>query len=262
MINLLEESINVRCSGIFAIILGSSGSGKSHCIGTHPGRVLLLHSGLESHGPSSAIKSATDRLIAVRWDRSGDADLKPDDVLPRIKSMLQPDVLKAAGIDCIAIDSLTALCLDIKRTSVFKQRVTDAKGNINQFKETEAIIEILAGVTNQLLRLHEQHGIDVVATMDLQINRVDERGDIVEARPGVPTYGVGKALVQQFPDVLVVNRRQFDMGQNFQITSKDRETKQVQKYVEFSPRLRGVNELPESISADLREVLKLKGGVK
>jgi hypothetical protein len=203
MIDLLAESVKVKTDGLFLIVLGASGSGKSHFLGTYPGKTLMLYGAGESHGPASAQKTCKDNLIAIPWDRSKDGDLPADQILPRIKSMLDPAVLKAAGVKCVVIDSITNLCLDVKKMTAFRQRCSDAKGNHNAFKETEALIEILSVVIRQLHMLNEVHGIDAICTIDLQVQVVGSKGEIVESKPGLPTFGVGKAVIQQFPDVLV-----------------------------------------------------------
>jgi hypothetical protein len=265
--NILDEAMTVREDGLFLVVLGASGVGKSHFIGTHPGKTLLLYGAGESHGPSSALKSSKN-LIPVMWNRAKKegkvVDLTPDQILPRINAILDPVALKAAGIECIALDSITNLCLDLKKTTLFKQRCTSARGQHNPFKETEALIEILSGIIAKLQSLFDYHGIDSITTMDLSITSISGDGHILESKPGLPTFGVGKAVIQQFADILVLNRRggnepEFENMSQVVSKSTDMETKEIVKYVEYHPRLRGVSKLPETIAASVEAINKLKG---
>ena len=268
MINLLDEAMQIKTDGLFLVVLGPSGAGKSHFIGTHPERTLMLYGAGESHGPASAVKN-NKSLVPIAWDRAKDkdgkvVDLDPNKMLKRIKDMLDPEALKKAGVKCVAIDSLTNLMTDIKKTDVFKQRCTTGKGVYNAFKETEALIEISSGIIRQLQTLVDFHDIDVVTTLDLQIQSVADDGLILESKPSLPTFGVAKAIVQQFPDILMLGRLGEERKPMFQNAAKaatvstDRETNTVVKYIEYNPRLRGVNELPETLEASVKAIMDLK----
>ena len=264
MLDLLKESIEIKTKGIFLIVLGPSGAGKSHFCGTYPGKVLYLYGAGESHGPSAAAKTNKD-MIAVAWDRTPEKELSPDEILPRLKKLLDPEMLIKAGIKCVALDSWTNLAADVKRTAVFKQRCQSAKGTHNPFKETEAQIEILSSVVRQFQVLVDFKDIDVITTLDLQIQSIADDGLILESKPSLPTFGVAKSIVQTFPDILVLGRmgeKREPTFQNFAKTaasSVDRETGKMVKYIEFNPRLRGVDVIPESMKPDVKEILKLKG---
>lgn len=269
MIDLLKETMAIKTDGLFLVVLGPSGAGKSHFLGTYPGRTLLLYGSGESHGPASASNSNSD-LLAIAWDRSKDAegrviDLAPDKMLKRIKDVLDPATLKAAGVKCVALDSLTALMTDLKNTEVFKQRCTGANGKHNAFKETEALIELSSGILRLLQALVDYHSIDVIATLDLQIQAIADDGLILESKPSLPTFGVAKALVQVFGDILMLARMGEKRTPVFQnaarsaASSVDRETQTTVKYLEFTPRLRGVRALPEFIDANVPAILALKG---
>lgn len=265
--NLLDQVMKIKTDGLFLIVIGSSGSGKSHFIGTHPDPVLFLYGAGESHGPASALKSSK-KLLPIAWDRKlvngKPVDLAPDEVLPRLHKMLDPESIKQAGVKCVALDSITNLCLDIKKTSVFKQRCTSARGQHNSFKESEAMIEILSDIIRRLQTLVDYHDIDVITTLDLQIQALSNEGIILESKPGLPTFGVGRAIIQQFADILVLGRlgeKRIPTFQNFAkvaSVSTDRDTQTMVKYIEYNPRLRGVKELPESLEASVPKILELK----
>lgn len=264
MIDLLKESMAIKTDGLFLVVLGPSGAGKSHFIGTYPGKTLMLYGAGESHGPGSAVKNNKD-LLAVAWDRNNEGEVPPDKMLKRIKELLDPELLKKAGVKCVALDSLTNLVLDLKKTEVFRQRCMSARGQHNSFKETEALIELASGILRQLHTLVDYHEIDVITTLDLQIQAVADDGLILESKPSLPTFGVAKALVQQFSDILMLGRIGEDRKPKFQNCAKaasssvDRETMTMVKYLEFNPRLRGVVELPEFIEPTVSAILELKG---
>ncbi len=262
MIDYIAEAMTVKTSGLFLCVMGPSGAGKSHFIGTYPGKTLLVYGQGESHGPASAIKNNKD-IIPISWSQTKDGSLKPDQYIKRLKDILNPEAIVKAGFKCIAIDSLTNLCLDLKDTPVFKQKCQAKDGKHNAFKETEALIELGSKILNLLQEISEVHGIDVIVTTDLQINSVSETGIITESKPGLPTFGVGRALVQQFPEILVLGRVEGKpIFQNFaKVSSKsvDRETSTVVKYLEYNPRLRGVDELPETLEPTVKAIFDLKG---
>ena len=261
MIDYLAEAMKVKTDGLFLCVMGPSGAGKSHFIGTYPGKTLLIYGQGESHGPASAVKSNKD-IIPISWSQTKDGSIQPEHYIKRLKDILNPEAIVKAGFKCIAIDSFTNFCLDLKETPVFKQRCRAKDGSHNAFKETEALIELCSKVLNLLQEISDVHNIDVIVSMDLQINNVGENGVITESKPGLPTFGVGKALVQQFPDILVLGRIEGKpVFQNFaKVISKsvDRKTNTVIKYLEFNPRLRGVNELPETIDPTVNAILELK----
>ncbi len=260
MINLLEEVLPIKTDGLFLIVLGASGVGKSHFIGTYPGRTLFLYGSGESHGPGSAVKNSKE-LLPVAWDRDRNRQLTPNESWTRLLNLLDPATIKAANVKCVALDSITNLCLDLKATDAYKQRCMGAKGQHNQFKETEALIELLNLVMKKLQVLVDYHDIDVITTMDLQIQSIADTGLILESKPGLPTYGVGKAIIQQFPDILVLGRiaqaPKFQNAAKATGISKDAE-EQIVKYVEYHPRLRGVAKMPEYIEANVPAILALK----
>ena len=259
--DLLKQALKIKTDGLFLCVLGPSGAGKSHFIGTYPGRVLFLHGAGEAHGAASAVKSNSD-VISVSWSQSPEGPVESRLIPKRVREILEPEVIKAAGIKCVAIDSLTNLALDFKETEAFKQRCAGKGGVHNSFKESEALIEMLSRVINQLQVLSDQHDIDVIVTMDLQINQVAADGTILESKPGLPTFGVGKAIVQQFADILVLGRIESQpMFQNkAHVASKsvNRDTQEVVKYIEYNPRLRGVKELPELIQPTVAAIMELK----
>lgn len=264
----MQEAMNVKTDGLFLMVLGPSGAGKSHFIGTYPGKTLFLYGSGESHGPSSAIKNNKD-LVAIPWNRAKNAkgemeELGPNTLFKRLNDLLDPKALVAAGIKCVALDSITNLCIDIKKTDLFKQRCLTAQGKHNPFKETDTMVDLLSNVVKKLQILSDYHNIDSITTMDLQIQNVGSNGEIIDSKPGLPTFGVGKAIIQQYPDILVLSRlgeKRVPTFQNFATVtnkSKDMESNEIVKYIEYNPRVRGVNELPETIEASVPTLLKLK----
>lgn len=258
----LKEAMKIKTDGLLLCVMGPSGAGKSHFIGTHPGKTLFVYGQAEAHGPAAAIKN-NPNVTAISWAQTKEGPISPELYLKRIKEILDPTSIKAAGFNCVAVDSITNLCLDFKDTPWFKQRCRSAKGDHNPYKETEALIEMTVKILNQLQILSDVHDIDVICTMDLQITSIGVDGTIMESKPGLPTFGAGKALIQYFPDVLVLGRiNGKPRFQNFAKAiskSVDRETSEVVKYLEYNPRLRGANkQLPETMEPTVAAIMELK----
>ena len=74
-------------------------------------------------------------------------------------------------------------------------------------------------------------------------------------------------MIQQMPDILVLNRRgankpAFETMSKVASKSKDLETQELVKYIEYHPRLRGVTELPELIDPTVSAIMELKNAGK
>ncbi|NCX30551.1 MAG: hypothetical protein EBX27_04775, partial [Proteobacteria bacterium] len=67
--SLRKQATKLAPKGLFLLLIGPSKAGKSHLMGTMPGKgnTLLLHGQGEKHGVKSAAKGANDKLIPVQW---------------------------------------------------------------------------------------------------------------------------------------------------------------------------------------------------
>lgn len=255
--DLTKRKIKIKTDGLFLVVLGESGCGKSHFMGTYPsGNVLHLHGKAESHGAASAVKSATDRLISVEWEQG-------NKILADLKNLLSPQTIKENGISVVGLDSLTVLARDLKETDLFKQKCTNAKGQHNSFKESEALLDLLSLVISWLSVLHKEHDIDIICSLHAQVTAKNDDETIAEAKPSLPTFSVAEYLIGQFSDVLILGRLKgepvFQNNAKAARTSKDTENK-ITKFINFNPRLTGVNNLPATIEPSVKALLDLKKG--
>lgn len=271
--NFLDEDFEPRQSGLFAILLGISGAGKSYAIGTYPGKVLHLTGPRETHGIAQSKKCASthpeNKVIGVRWDRLQGRHLTPDESINAIRHVwLNPDNIKAGGFDCIAIDGMLELVTTIMETNMYQNFCTTQKGGFDAFRIKDAIMQQLHPILLALNNLYTDHEIDIVATSIIDTSVADSDGSILVAKPDLIQYSVAKTVILTFPDILpigaVVNKRNeliraFQFQGTIKSISKD-EKKSVKRFIDFTPRVGGftANELPEKFIADLSQILEAK----
>jgi AAA domain len=270
MIDLMNEVSDVKTDKLFAIILGSSGAGKSHVAGTAPGKILYLYLDSERHGSSSALKSSGDLLaVCIDRDKAGNP-LKPEAAFKRGLEILQPEVLKKAKIDTVVLDGLTELEKLVRATDKWKNLCQSAKGVHNSFAEGSSTITLADEYMRALRDAQDKAGVHVIVTGILDVQEVDDNGAIGVAKPRLSGYAVAEGLIQQFPDILVIGKvagkdgksgRVFQTNADVQRISKD-QNGAVKKFINFEPRLAGAVALPAFIKADLKDVIALKTGVK
>lgn len=270
MLDLINEASNVKNDKVFLIVLGSSGQGKSHVIGTAPGKVLYLYTSSERHGVTAAITGGGDIVpFCLDRDKAG-KDLSPEEAFKRGLSALQPDVLKKAGIETIALDGCTELEKVIRSTTKWANLCSTGNGKHNNFAEPAATVQMFDEYLKAMRDAQDKVGVHVVVTGILDVQEVDDNGAVGVAKPRLSGYAVAEGLIQQFPDILVIGRvtgkdgksgRVFQTSADVQRVSKD-QAGTVKKFINFTPRLAGVADLPAFIKADIGEVIKLKTGVK
>ena len=270
MLDLLHEASNVKTDLLFAIVLGSSGAGKSHVAGTAPGKILYLYLDSERHGSSSAVKSSPD-LIAICIDRDKDGNpLKPEAAFKRGLELLNPEGLKKAKIGSVILDGLTELEKLIRSTPKWVNMCQSTSGKHNSFAEGASTIALGDEYMRALRDAQDKAGVHVVVTGIIDVQEVDDNGAIGVAKPRLSGYAVAEGFIQQFPDILVIGKvagkdgksgRVFQTNADVQRISKD-QNGTVKKFINFEPRLAGAVALPAFIKADLTEVIKLKTGGK
>jgi hypothetical protein len=253
------------------IILGQSGGGKSHLIGTLGVKTLYLYFSGESHGVKSAKKNGDHVIpICVDHDDAGQP-LSADDAYQRLLACLQ-DVagLKANGFEAIAIDGATELEAIIRSTLQWKKMCLTTKGTHSSFEEARSTITMFRPVLNGLKYAQRATGCHIMMTLITDVREYGEHNDVVECAPRLLGYAVAETIIQQFGDVVVVGmmKRNKEIKGKLQFmtdvgkTSKS-ETGVVKKTINFSPRLLGVDlkDLPPVMDASLPAVLTLKSGV-
>lgn len=271
MLDLINEASNVTTDRLFLAILGCSGSGKSHVIGTAPGKILYLYFGPERHGVTAALKSGPD-IIAVSVDTKKDGSVrKPDEAYKYGLQCLDPAALKKAGIETVALDGLIELEKLVRNTTEFDDSCLTKAGKRDAFREPAETVRMMDKYMTALRVAQDSAQVHVVVTSILDVSEVEENGAIKVAKPRASGYAVAENMIQQFGDILCIGEitvkgktgRVFQTGADLKRVSTD-ENKKVKRFINFNPRIQvpGHVEVPEIIKADLKEVLRLKTGSK
>lgn len=267
--DILGEDIGdaVTYVGLQLIILGPSGSGKSHLMGTHPGKILDLYGDTERHGVKSASKEGLDRLVSRNWSRDQRGVSRgANAAFKYLNDILEPSAIKAAGFDFVCLDSITDLLALIRGTTEWETRCMTDKGKHNSFAEGTAYIDMAWIILNKLINLQEYHNVDIAVIADLDITERAENGMIITSKPRMPSYQVAENIIRMFPDIVMMSRVRgktetkplIQMGAGCTRESKTQEGELV-KTIDFTPRLSDVTTIPSVIKADLKELLRLKG---
>lgn len=250
------------------LIAGPSGAGKSHLIGTYPGKVLHLTAGAEVHGVSAARKSGNN-VTAIAIDRDANGPLTADAALARFDAATDPEAIRSAGFQLVALDGLTELEKIVRATTKWKKYCETSKGGHDNFKEGPATITAMDYCLGRLRNLQFDLNLDIAVTCILDVTETNKRtGEIEAGKPRLMSYQVAETMIQQYGDIVIIGKMQNAEGKSGRVIqmqtelarqSVDNETKEVKKMFGITPRLQGVTNIPPFIKADLGEILKLKG---
>lgn len=267
MFDFLAESANPLDDKLQLLIAGPSGAGKSHLIGSYPGKILYLVAGAENHGISAARKSSRN-IVATYIDRDKTGALTPDAALARFDAATDPEAIRGAGFQLVALDGLTELEKLVRGTTQWKRMCETKGGGHNNFAEGTATQTIMDRCLQRLRNLQFDLGVDIAVTCILDVTETNRKtGEIEAAKPRLMGYSVAEAAIQQFGDIVVIGQmskpdgssgRAIQMHTELARQSVD-ENKEVKKLFGITPRLQGVAQVPPYIKADLGEILKLKG---
>lgn len=250
-----------------AIILGSSGAGKSSLIGTAGVKTLYLYTSGEDHGVKAAKAIAGSDIVPLCLDHADDKKLTADETYERLLSILAShDQLKSLGVGLVAVDGASELEAIIRGTKAWATSCLSASGKHNAFAEPTATVSMFRPILNGLKDLQRKIGCHFVVTCILDVKSLGINGEIEEASPRLLGYSVAESLVQQFGDVLVVGKMAKDGVVKYKLqfltdivkTSKD-DKGNLKRSMNFAPRVSGHQNLPAYLPADLKEVIKLKG---
>lgn len=266
--NLNDFITEVRHGGLQCIVLAPSRGGKSHLVGTYPGKILYLCGSGELHGIKSAFKESGDSLVPVCWDRNKDGSGRSPDAAYEfiLKLLRNPEYLKEQGFQMVALDSMVALFKTIRGTQRWANKCQTDRGKHNSFAEPDAYMDMIDAILIELRNLCDLHEIDYIVTSDLEIQQQGDDGSIIMSKPRMPSFSVAERTIQQFPDVIMLSRMKvgkksgpvIQMGAGCTRESKN-EAGVIVKTIDFTPSLADVTDIPEKIKADLKEILKLKG---
>lgn len=265
-----EAALTEPKPSIAAVVLGQSSSGKSYLAGTLPGKTLYLYTQGEDHGRDSARLGCSkgDRIVPVSIDLLDGKPMGADSAYKRLLTVLEVDAIRKAGFASVVIDGLTELEQLIRSTSEWATACRTKTGEHNAFAEPASTLKMMRPVMDALRGLQRELNVNYVVTCLLVVKGTDETGEILISEPKLIGYEVAAMLIPQFPDQIMIGRMtnaegavrprlQFGAAASKCVKEKNGE---IKKLVGFVPRLRGVVELPTTMPADLKAVLKLKGG--
>jgi hypothetical protein len=266
------EKASAKVGPLFAVVLGPSGGGKSALCGTTGLNTLFVHFRGEKHGPVSA--DTVRRSIGLKGtivpycaDVNEGKDLDANEAYKRLLEILSDDACKKFGT--VVLDGLPELEATIVRTHAFINGCMAKDGSHNTFAESRVVVTLFRPIMERLSALHSA-GCNVLVTCKIDVKSVDnENHAIEEAAPRLMTYAVAEDLISKFPDILVVgkmtNGKVWKHKIQFQadVTKISKDIKKnIVKFINFSPRISGVLDLPVTLDADLRKVVDRKNGVK
>jgi hypothetical protein len=251
------------------LVLGASGSGKSTVAGTFGVKTLYLYTSGEVHG-SQAASAVGDKVTPICIDYADGNQLSADASYERLQSVLN-DVagIKAEGFEAVVVDGATELETLIRGTSRWKALCSTKDGSHNAFAEGAATLAMFRPIIDGLKTLQRQIGAHYAMTCILDVQSLADDGEITQSKPRLNTYSVAEGIVQQFSDIVAIGRmtngdtamHRFQFLAGVSRESKDARGN-IKKTINFHPRLAGVTleKLPVSTKADMKELIKLKGG--
>ena len=264
-----REALAAVKPNIAAIVLGQSSGGKSYFAGTLPGKTLFLYTQGEEHGRDAALLGAgkESKVVPIAVDLDQGKVLSADAAYKRLLSTLDVESIKKAGFNSVVLDGLTELEQLVRATSEWATHCRTKNGDHNAFAEPTATTKMIRPVLDALRTLQRELNVNYVVTCLLMVKGMAEDGEITVSEPKLVGYEVAALLIPQFPDQILIGRMtnpegvtkprlQFNTVPTKAVKEKSGE---IKKMIGFTPRLRGVSELPANMAADFKAVLKLKG---
>lgn len=264
---LKEGQAALKQKQLGAILLGSSGSGKSRACGTMGVKTLYLHTSGEQHGALSA-SSGGSEILPICIDIEAGKVLDADSAYNRLLAILADGAgIAKAGIKAIVIDGLTELEALILETKAWKQRVQIEYKGVSSYAGP-VTLSMMRPILNSLLKLQKDHGIHFIVTCILNVKELGESGEILNAEPKLKGFDVATDMVRQFADVLIigqmsngeVSKPRIQIGAHVSKASKDFTTKEVRKLQNFFVRVTGcdLSGSPETLAPNLANIIKYK----
>jgi len=248
---------------LFAVVLGSSGAGKSFLGGTLPGRTLVIHFLSESHAPSSVAAGAnTIGVKNIITPYMVDLpDMTADEAIEELVAQLQSPELPNQ-FDNIVMDGLPGLEELVMRSEAAKQAGISKTGRVDGFAKDRYVSEKLTEVV-RLLTILRTKGVNVVVTSLARVSE-SETGDAT-VTPRLRGFGTLENLLPAFATILLTVRNNID-GTHFLdfnarfFRQKTDLTGKVTAVASFSTRIEGlsIDQTPPTVSSDLRKILSLQ----
>jgi len=198
------EKANKSGDNLFCCILGPSGAGKSHTIGTLGVKTLYLYFAGEAHGVKSASKSG-EHITPFCVDYVDGKALSADETLNLIREVINDAKgLQKAGFEALALDGLSELDLCLSQTKELKVQCLTPAGKIDGFRIASVTKQMGNGLVKDLLNLQRETGIHILTTCILEVKEYGEDGGFDECTPRLSTFGFAEAVLQMFPDRVIV----------------------------------------------------------
>jgi hypothetical protein len=248
---------------LFGSVMGVSGSGKSSCCGTMPGKILWLYSEeWESHGPTYALaRTSKDNsifAINIQDDPKTGEKLDLDGQLNLFRSILDDVDGVSKAFDSVVIDGLTTIEYIYANSNECQNDCITKSGAKDQWGVFRKSAEFFNELYIKLNTLNRA-GLNVMCTC-LGTHSVDDAGTPV-FKPKLAGVGVAEAFLAKLPDrVLAVRTKEgqfkFSLKENIEKGSDS-------KVIDCHPRLFPLtaNEVPSEISPDFSKALMLKNGM-
>lgn len=247
---------------LFGAVMGVSGSGKSSCCGTMPGRILWLYSeAWEAHGPTYALgrtgKGNSITAVNLQQHPETGESLSLDGQLTLLRELLENVKEVKENFDSVVIDGLTTIEYIYANSEECQLACVTKAGAKDQW----AVFRKTADFFNELyisLNTLNSAGLHVITTC-LGSHTVDDSG-ITLFKPKLAGVGVVESFLAKLPDrILAIRTKEgkftFNLRESIEKGSEF-------KVVDCSPRLfpLTVNEIPEAIAPDFSKALMLKNG--
>jgi hypothetical protein len=256
---------------LFALIIGTSGAGKSTAIGSAEGRILYIHGAGEVHGPKAAATNPKATVIPFNLEQRKNADgvlidCDPDEAMARLWSVLNQPLW--SQFDHIAVDGLCDIEKILLLSKACEKFCTNDKGKFVRWDTVKYVTQELGRLVKALGKL-SAHGMGVFVTcIGVTDSDFSAEAGTLAIQPKLQGHGVIETIIPQFPDIILAARIERDdevghafLFHNVVVTKSQKdangETKKVSAY---SPRLTGLyyKETPPILAANLALALKYK----
>lgn len=254
-----------------AIILGTSGGGKSSLLGTSGLDLVMFYGKTEEHGPTAAKTLSNDHggsITAIEYtvwkEENGISILDPDASINNLKALLR-DVEVGNEFQAVAIDSLTELQSIYLQTRELADGCKTDKGVHNKWAEGDVFVKFFEEVRDALITLQGK-GLHCFVTCAALKSPAQNDNNVVTYEPNLRGFKVAENIIRMFDDVLLVDRTENEETEEIthrlifkaNVTKKSKDLRgNVTKSLNFQPRVAGfkVQDLPETADAILDKII-------
>ena len=260
-----------------AIVLGTSGAGKSSLLGTTGLDVVMLYGKTEEHGPTAAqtmSNGSTGSVTPVEYtiwkDKGGRLVLDADASIDNLRVLLSSKEI-SNEFGAVALDSITELQSIFMQTQEFVEVCRTDKGVHNKWAEGDAFVKFFEEIRDQLIGLQGK-GLHSFVTCAANKNPVATDSTVTSYEPTLRGFKVAQEIIRMFDDVLLVDRFEGGMEDDdgniedtghriifkANLAKKAKDLRgNVTKSMNFQPRVSGfkIQDLPSTCEADLGKII-------